>query len=222
MIEFNLIWLIIVLVNVISFVLMIVTSLINGGKKDKGFSFTNYFPYENYSYITRVFSILYAISLFASLATILPFVGDLKENSILPIITTFIIGCSGIAIVLTYLIPLKYEKEHLIISTVLMSLTFLSLALASTRQILAYSMLNRFSEGGYHLILGIIGVLFTLLMGVIIFNPKLKNWANLEEHLKGDEKYYIRPKFFPLAYSEWSAIGLSLVAQILFLTSLIN
>lgn len=222
MIEFNIIWLIILIVNVISFGLMILFSYLKGRKKYDGFSFANHFPYECFSNIAKIFSIIFIISLFASLGTILPFVGDLKENSILPIVITFVIGVSGIFMLIVFYLPLKYQREHLICSTLLMSGAFLSVALAVVRQFVAYSMLNRFNEGGYHLALGIVGVLFIVLMAVVIFNPKLKQWALLDEHIQGEEKYYTRPKFFPLAYSEWISMLVILFAQILFLTSLIN
>lgn len=222
MIEFNIIWLVILIVNVVSFGLMVLFSFLNGRKKYGNFSFANHFPYEAFSNITKIFSIIFIISLFATLGTILPFVGELKNNSILPIIIVFVIGITGVFMIVTFYLPMKYQREHIIVSTFLMAGSFLSISLATVRSFVAYSMLKRFNEGGYHLALAIVGLLFVILMAIVIFNPKLKQWALLEEHVNGDEKYYIRPKFFPLAYSEWISILVILIAQILFLTSLIN
>lgn len=222
MIQFNLVWLIILITNVISFSLMILFAFLYGKKNDKEFSFTSHFPFECYPTIMKIFSFIFVISLFATLGTILPFVGEIGLDSILLVVICFVISLTGVFMVISFYLPLKYTKEHLIISTLLIVGAFFSVALASARQFISFSMVKRFNEGGYHLALGIVGCVFVLIMCLVIFNPKLKNWALLEEHLLNDEKIYKRPKYFPLAYSEWISILMILVAQILFLTSLIE
>ena len=72
-------------------------------------------------------------------------------------------------------------------------------------------------------------LLFAILSGVICilsmlicFNPKLKNWSQLEERIINDEKVFDRGKVFPLAYSEYASILIIAISYILFFLSLIE
>lgn len=47
------------------------------------------------------------------------------------------------------------------------------------------------------------GLLFIVNLGIVL-NPKLLNWSKLKEEIQEDgTKIYVRPKYFPLCYSEW-------------------
>ena len=56
---------------------------------------------------------------------------------------------------------------------------------------------------------------FAILELLIAFNPKLKKWSKLE-HVSGKENEYVRPKKFPLAYSEWGTFLILFLSEFSF------
>lgn len=222
MISFNFIWLVVLISGIISFTLMIFFNAFNAKKHDPNFSFRNYFPYEYFNKLSKIFAFIFVISLFASLSTILPYSVDLGNNFILLIVITFVIGLSGVTSFVNMSLPLKYMKEHMIVSTIQMASSFLSIALATVRLFLAYSIESRFNQGTLYLCFGVLGAILSILMLVVIFNPKLKDWTKLDVINVNGEKTYSRPKFVSLAYSEWISLLILLFSQILFLISMIG
>ena len=70
------------------------------------------------------------------------------------------------------------------------------------------------------LIMAIINALYCLFIFVLMINPRLSHWADLEEKKADDGTIkYVRPKVFILAFIEWSIILSSPLLMILSLIS---
>lgn len=224
MIKPNLIWGIILGVYTLSFVLMITFGYLNKKKEDNKASLTNYFPFEILgSYLPTIFLYIFMIASFAPLLIIIPLFGEFGDLAIFNIVLASLFGIFGLVIGALVKITTKYISPHIKLATILMAGAFLMSALTTLHFFLNFSMTSKFpGSGAPHLAFGIISGLLSIGMLVVMFNPKLKNWAQLEEHIDGDNKIFDRPKFFPLAYSEWLAIGVTFISQILFLLSLLS
>ena len=98
----------------------------------------------------------------------------------------------------------------------------MSSALVCLHLFLNFSAKNKFNEGGMTLLFAILSGVICILSMLICFNPKLKNWSQLEERIINDEKVFDRGKVFPLAYSEYASILIIAISYILFFLSLIE
>lgn len=110
---------------------------------------------------------------------------------------------SAILIVFLFLTPLKHLRLHLLETIFLFASNF------SFSSLIAIECYRQFKDLNNALVL--IGLILSALMALIIFilimNPRLSKWANLESKTNDDgSSTYIRPKYFVLAYSEWLII----------------
>ena len=224
MIEINLIWILVLIAYVSSFLLFMLFNLINIKKNKNTYSFLNQFPFE---YLTNRTSdiLLYVFAgiSFTPLLVIIPCFGEMADLAIFNVLLACVFGMSGFVIALIYKISTSYLNVHFKIMTGLFCLAFLLSALTALHFFLSYSTYARVaSNGTYYLIFGILSSLLSVLMFVLLFNPKLKDWAHLEAVTNEDEISYIRPKFISLAYSEWLSIAVVVISEILFLLSLLK
>lgn len=223
MIKINLIWIIVLVALLIAFGGFIFFGLIN--KKDEGkFSFLKQFPFEFVnSKLVKIFAYLVGGFSFLPLIVVLPLYSDFSSLALYTIFVTCVFGLASLSGLVITLLSTKYIKQHLISATVLMALAFLSSALTCLYSILISRINIRFSGGDfYHILLASISGLLAIAMLVIMFSPKLKNWAKLSEEIVDNEKVFSRGKFFPLAYSEWASIAVIFISEIIFLLSMLS
>jgi hypothetical protein len=219
----NVIWILIFIGVIVSFLGMMSFSFLSNKKSKEEFSFTRQFPYEFVkNKITSIFLYLMMAFAFAPLLLIVPLFGEFGDLAVISLVITCVLGLTMMVLVAAIKIPASYTHEHVIVSTILMAAAFLCSGLTAIRLFLSYSVELRFGGGGFHLAFAIIASLIAIAMLVVIFNPKLKDWALLEEQMNGEDKAYYRPKFFVLAYSEWASVLALFLSQILFLLSLIS
>lgn len=224
MIKVNLIWIISLLAVIVGFADFITFGYISTKNDKEKYSFTHHFPYEmNKSFISKLFSYFLGAFYFVPLMVVIPLFSEFQSLAVYTIFITCIIGFGGLTSTAIINLPAKYTKQHIVSATLLMAVAFLSSALSMLYAILVARMQMRFgSSGGLHIALAVLGGLFAILMVVVMFSPKLKDWAKLSEEIQGDEKIYSRGKFFPLAYSEWIAIGVIFISEIIFLISMLS
>ncbi len=224
MIKINLIWIICLVAILVAFSGFIAFGYISNKKESEKYSFLRHFPYElNKSPVSKIFSYLFGAFGFVPLLVILPLFSEFGGLAIYSIFITCIIGFASLCGAAISNLPAKYTKPHITLATVLMAAAFLSSALVMLYAILVARFAFRFNQvGGFHIAIAVIAGLFAILMVVVMFSPKLKDWAKLTEEIQGDNKVYSRGKFFPLAYSEWIAIGVILLSEVLFLISILS
>lgn len=224
MIEFNLIWLIALLIYASSFLVFIVVNLLKIRKEKDYFSFTNYFPFE-FMKKGKIDILLYLfIGLsFLPFIVIFPSFSDMGDLLIFNIVIACVFGLSSLLIGAIYKISTQYLKTHIQLSTFLIAASFLSSALVALHFFLNYATLAKFGGRAIiYLICGIIASLLAILVLVLSFNPKLKNWAQLDVRSSEDGSIISRPKFFSLAYSEWISILIIYLSEILFFISMLS
>ena len=188
------------------------------------FSFMRIFPFEVinasgensrfYSFSTYLFSgicfspILLVISEQTSLKTLNP----------MSILLACVLGLAGLCFIFLNIFDATHVKAHLSLFTVFAFLILLSSTLIFSRGLIAY---NIFKEHGKQEFIFLISEIFSaitfVLVLLLIFDPKLKTWAVLEER---DGKYY-RPKRFVLAYSEWALLLILLINELIYFLQLL-
>lgn len=223
MIKPNLIWGLVFGGIIISFLLMITFGYISKRKQDKTASFFSHFPYEIiHNDAANIFMYIYMIISFTPLIVIIPLFGEFGDLAIFNVLLASLFGLAGLVSGAIIKISAKYLSPHVRLATILMAGAFLLSALTTLHLFLDFSMMSKFPGNGYvYFALGIFSGLLSLFMLIVMFNPKLKNWARLEEHIDGENKIFDRPKRFPLAYSEWASILVIFISSILFMLSLI-
>ena len=101
------------------------------------------------------------------------------------------------------LLPLTFLKTPLIVDIALFISVLLSIV-SSALCALRYYQVWLDSENNPSLFLMIFYFVFGGIYLLFLFNPKMALWAKLEQVVNSDgTSYYQRPKFFPLAYTEW-------------------
>ena len=121
-----------------------------------------------------------------------------------------------------FFIPIFYVKQHAILSTVFMSVSLLANALTSYYGFFIYFLNQKYSVATPgDIVYGSVLALIAILEAILIFSPRLKDWAKLQNEGK-DNNGWTRPKFFPLAYTEWAFILLNCLGAILLIFILIK
>lgn len=172
--------------------------------KDK-YDIRNHFPYEMNYELRFKDNLIGNLILIASflLGTVYLFTySELRfDGMLISIIASGTL--SAILIVFLFLTPLKHLRLHLLETIFLFASSF------SFSSLVCIECYREFKD--LENPLSIAGVILSALMALIIFilimNPKLSKWANLESKVNEDgSTSYIRPKYFVLAYSEWIVI----------------
>lgn len=177
----------------------------------KKYSFWNCFPYEmndkrsmpinNYFRLVVVLMITSALFLEISLLSTIHNISHI----LLLIISVF----ASLFLMTLFFISMRRIEVHMAVVTLAYSfsiLTFISFGY--------YIYMTPFYIQGRWIYI-IISLVLALIEMIIIFSPKISNWAKLEK--KEDQEEYSRPSFVALASSEW----LLLVFQGLYLLLLI-
>ena len=114
--------------------------------------------------------------------------------------------------------PIKYIKLHLSVDVLSFILTFMVFASTFVLALLDY----QHFETDISLVIIFISGFFGVIYFFFLLNPKLSKWMYLDKEVNSDgSSYFKRPKFFPLAYTEWlTFVFLFIGAILVFIESL--
>lgn len=185
----------------------------------RSFSFLNEFPYELYSPFGKDKNLLYLISsvvyIGISITAFIPYISLSDGNFYTMIYFIMIAGIYAIAQLFylsLILIPALFIKVHSALATLFFSFSLLGSAALGLSLINIYSIRMQSPI----LIIGILCFVLSLAEFLIIFNPKLKTWTELEKHPSDSgELTYSRPKIFALALSEWFIVIIQFIIALL-------
>ncbi len=228
MISVNTFWIITIIIYAVAFLVEIFLGFISIhlGK-------TKYSPFRNFpcelvcdfskGYLFKIGNIICSVSSLLLIAIVIVYKDEFGELYVLTLLIGAFICLVHLFSISLINISVFYVKEHSIISSIYMALSFfISIMTSFYCYYLSYLYKMQSTGSNYHLSLGIISTIFSLISLIILFNPKLKNWAKLDKDTRGQEAIYSRPKYFPLAYSEWGMILISFISGLIFILSLIS
>ncbi len=229
MISVDLFWIILISSYTLIFLTFFIVTFVKT-KINKELNFLQFFPFEFLNDRQRITPLLKVLQYAYVIPCVLPIVLIFLNYNYFSELTYFeaILGSlmlliSLLNITISY-IPPKNTRPHIIISVIHISVSFLFSALVAFNGFYIFFLYRKIAEFSVnHLVAGIIGVIFTILMILIEFNPKLVGWYKLNtiEENDGTSKLE-RPKIFPLAFSEWASIIISFLSGLLFLVELIK
>lgn len=210
---FDGLWAALFFVLLFSFPLMVVFGrLIYRKTENKAYSFLNCFPYEFYASDPKVkkgaylaFLIIYAAASLAPLGEILPHTHSYGNLLVFAVLIAILSVIAALTFLALSVLPARFTRPHIIVSTIYLAVvTILAGAVAVYGFVIAIDFGPALEP--VHLALAVLSTILMTAMMVAMFNPKLKNWARLEtvSDAKG-EITFRRPRFFPLAYTEWIA-----------------
>ena len=205
-----------IIIAAVSFTIFMVFSMLNYKKRyNVTYNLRNMFPYEfNYEttfkdnligniflVATSVGLVLFYVSFFQSM-----------NNFGLPIITMVAGIVASVMMPFVSFVPIKMIKMHLFVDVVFFIMTFLSIASFGLIMLNEYQVFAQTKS----LAMAIVNFVFALGVFLILMNPKLTHWGDLEEVENSDgTKYYKRPKFFVLAFSEWLIMFFMIASTVL-------
>jgi len=194
---------------------------------EENFSFLRVFPFEviknspKEGIFYSISSYVFAIMCFSPILLVIENTSSFKDLNQISIIISSILCLAGVAFVFLSTFEVVHVKTHLILFTISVFFILLSGALITTRAYIAYSACNKYGRKEPLLFVdGIFGLISVLATLVLVFNPKLFNWAKLEK-VQGQENTYKRPKRFALAYSEWGLLVLLYANELIFFVQLL-
>lgn len=163
----------------------------------------SHFPYElNYhgKFQDNIYGNLIYVLYFAAVTVFLVLFDKVHTNGYL--IFALIAGAvTIISLSALIFIPIDHLRLHMLIVALafIFSLTFsFAIVLASYFKYKEHSSVSA-------LVSLIISVVITALYAILILNPKLAHWAEMEDEKHEDGTVSkVRPKWFVLAYSEWA------------------
>ena len=226
MMPFNALYLAFIIVGVLSFACLIFSGdfIYKKSKKEK-FRYYHNFPYEIDLELNkreklpyRIFLIIYLISSFLPLSLIVSSYTIFSKYAPFYLITSLILIVPYFMYWILTILPAKFIRQHTLVFAIFLAMTFVVACLVSVLAFLLFGL----DCSILHLLIGVFAVAIALFILIIAVNPKLKNWTKLETKVTKDgTKEIVRPKYFPLAYSQW-LILLSLEATtiLLYLTIL--
>ena len=222
---FTIPWIISVVLLIASFLGIVLSAkLLSKPIDEYKFSFMRIFPFEvpnaaenNGKYYTFS-AYLFSGICFTPILLIISEQASLKSLNPMSILIACILGLGGLCFVFLNIFDATHVKAHLTLFTVFAFLILLSSTLIFSRGLVAFNIFKEHGRQEYlFLISEILAVITFIFVLLIIFNPKLKTWAVLEER---DGQYY-RPKRFVLAYSEWALLLTLFVNELLYFLQLL-
>ena len=205
--------------GLVLFIAFILFSRFNYKKRfNNDYHFLNFYPYE-LNYEGKFKDNLYGnISFILFIICYLGFYAffDTKYSNGFYVFTLIAGIVNLISLVAVVFVPLKNIKAHLGFTVLLFTFSFLLPAGIGIDLIKKYYELNNAGQ----LTVGIISLVFAAFVFLLMFNPKLSRWAKVDVVDNEDgTKSYIRPKYFPLAYTEWLLIFTNCLLPILAIIS---
>lgn len=192
--------------------------------------YTNKFPSEIFKakegpiYLNKVINYIYAGVSFGGIFVILPNIKSFGGVEIFSIIVSSVAGLVGLLDIINSEISVFYVKQHILISTIYMAGNFLLAALVGVNSYLYYQMGQTTKASGgsiMSIIFAVLAALVAIAALIIMFNPKLKDWAKLVR-LNENDNTYVRPKYFPLAFSEWLFNLIHFLSLLIFILSIMT
>ena len=188
---------------VVFFATFVLTSALNFKKRFKeDYDMRNMFPYEfNYQGQFKDNLIGNLSIIFMAVAGIVFYSLSYKYTQYGMIMTLLICGVvASIAMPFITLLPIKFLKWHSIAD----ALFFITTLFGGAAIGLANLLIFRDNQEAIYLVIAILGFVVAVFDLLLVLNPKVSKWANLEKVDNGNGNFsYQRPKLFPLAYTEW-------------------
>lgn len=206
MIEINAVWFLSVSLLIVAFLgITLIAKFLTSPFDGIVFSFARVFPYEvvenneKYAVFYKSFLYLFSIMCFFPLFTLTS--ARVRFDAFH--MSSIILGFSGVCFVFLNFFDATHTKVHLLLFVLFGCLTLLG-NLISGFTSATYLIMDRYFEVNrpFTIVKVIISFMLTILQIGIFVNPKLLHWAKLEKNEAGQ---VIRPKKFPLAYSEWAS-----------------
>lgn len=222
---FTIPWIISVTLLLISFLGIVLSAKILSKPIDEfKFSFMRIFPFEvinasgDNSKFYRFSAYLFAGMCFSPILLVVSEQTSLKSLNPMSILIACILGLAGLCFVFLNIFDATHTKAHLSLFTVFAFLILLSSTLIFSRGLIAYGIFKEHGKQEFLFLVSEIlsGLTFCFVL-LLVFNPKLKSWAVLEER---DGKYY-RPKRFVLAYSEWALVLTLFINELVYFSQLL-
>ena len=218
-------WIVSVSILLVSFCGVIFTAKIFAKPVDQyKVSFLRMFPFEmsktaeNYGKFYSFSTYLFSGLCFSPILVLVEGSSKLANLNPLSIFIACLLGLTGLCFVFLNIFDVTHVKPHLTIFGIFAALILLTSILVLVRGFVAYDLFMK--HGSTELILLITGILsgvVALFALVIMGNPKLKLWAKLDQ-VDGE---YVRPKTFPLAYSEWGLLLALFLTEVLYFIQLL-
>lgn len=224
----SLTWIISTIILVIVFACIIcVSAFFTKPIDEEKTSLVRIFPFEVLKHsvknglIYRVLIYVFSALCFLPAVLVSEGTGSLANLDAISIIICVVLGLDGIIFVFINIFDVTHVKPHLILFTLFSALTMLGGALVLARACVAYKTFIRYgNETTLILICAILTAIVVAFSLVVSINPKLKEWARLEE-IPGENVTYKRPKRFVLAYSEWALFLSLFLLEILYFVQLL-
>ena len=224
---FTVSWIISVAILLVSFLAIVFTAKFLAKPVDEyKVSFLRMFPFEmartaeNNGKFYSFFTYLFSGMCFTPIIVIVEETTKLVNLNPLSIMIACILGLAGLCFVFLNIFDVTHVKPHLTIFGLFASLTLLGGVLVTVRGFIGYDLfLKHGSKELLFLISSILSEIVVAFILILIVNPRLRIWAKLDQV---DGKY-VRPKRFPLAYSEWGMLlALFLIVVIYFFQLLVK
>ena len=203
--------------SIIFFGLFLYLSSINYKKRfSNKYNIKNMFPYE-FNFESSFKDNLYGnIALIISaLTSLLFFVFACRGTTNGAVIFLLISGALASALYpFVAFVNVKYLKLHLAVDIIYFLAVFMTLCSSG---IVAFAYYRAWDDlDPVCLTFFIIAMVFALVFFVILLNPRLTTWAKLNEEKQPDGTViYVRPKYFPLAFTEWLAFFFHFIAIVI-------
>lgn len=231
MIAVNLVWIFFLAAFIAVFITLVIFSVLAlNTLSQENRSFLRSFPCEAirtkagfnraYHIILYIFSGL----CFAPLFVVLPLINEFGGLGVFAIIIPILFGIEGMLGVSIFLFNIRYTVTHTKLATGFMVGSFLVNALTAIYAGLTYNSWSKIaSASALPLAMGVVAGVLMIMTILIMVNPKLKDWAQLEQiENKNDDPTYRRPRFFPLAYSEWAILLINFIGEVAFFITLVH
>ena len=207
---FTVSWIVSVSILLVSFLGIVFTAKFLAKPVDKyNVSFMRMFPFEivrtaeNNGKFYSFSTYLFAGMCFSPIIVLVETTSKLSNLNPLSIFIACLLGLSGLCFIFLNVFDVTHVKPHLTIFGIFALLTLLSGVLVTVRGFVAF---DAFKKHGASEPLFIVSASLSALVAcfvlLVIMNPKLRTWARLDQ-VDGE---YVRPKRFPLAYSEWEIL----------------
>lgn len=226
--SFTVTWIFSVSLLVLSFFAIIfIAKFFTKPLDERNFSFMRIFPFEvvkhsdKFSRFYSSFTYLFSGMCFTPLIVLLEEPNKLSALNPLSIIICVLLGLSSVIFVFLHIFDVTHVKAHLVLFSIFSILILLTSALLFSRALTAFNTCKRYgNEESIFIVCEVFEALIFLFVILILFNPKLKTWARLDQ-VSGEKNKYVRPKKFVLAYSEWALFILLFSNELLYFVQLL-
>lgn len=222
---FTVSWIVSVSILLVSFLGIVFTAKFLAKPVDKyNVSFMRMFPFEivrtaeNNAKFYSFSTYLFAGMCFSPIVVIVEVSSKLINLNPLSVFIACLLGLAGLCFVFLNIFDVTHVKPHLIIFAIFALLTLLGSVLVTTRGFVAFDLFKKHGTNEWLFIVSaILSALVSVLVLFLIVNPKLKSWARLDQ-VDGE---YVRPKRFPLAYSEWAVLLALFLTEVIYFIQLL-